>query len=208
VTLRRSIFLSDANAFVASNRALLSILDDLGRVFPDQTRPPDGGVYAFADVPAILGKRGTDMAALRESGLRRVYIGMETGSQKIREMVLKSGKPEDLLRAVDVLKSGGFEVGIVVLLGIGGKEYSTLHVEETARIINNMALGMGDILYFSPFYPARGSEYATSPETRDLKPLGKEGLRRQFQEIKKQLFFKDENQAPMISVYDIREFMV
>ena len=69
----------------------------------------EGGVSTFGDVPAILGKSEESLAHLRQTGLRRVYVGMESGSDGIRALINKPGLKSDVMRALEKLKRPTFE---------------------------------------------------------------------------------------------------
>jgi hypothetical protein len=206
--LRRSIFLSDANALAVRTDLLKSITNEIYQKFPEQIEGPEGGIYTFADVPTILGKPPKELHELKNLGLRRVYIGLETGSDELRTKIAKPSTQSDAIQAAQRLKEAGLEVGIIVLLGVGGVELGPIHINQTANALNRMNLGKGDIIYFSPFTPQAKSAYVTSKDTAHLGPLTKDQIRQQFQSIKKRLHFPKNTGHPLTSVYDIREFVI
>ena len=197
--LRRSVFLCDANAMVMSARNLLTILKEVQHQFPHQSGL-DGGIYTFGDVPAILGKTQEDLSQFKKAGMRRVTIGMESGSDDIRHLIRKPRRQKDLISVVRALKEAQLEVGLIVLLGVGGVPLEEIHIQETVSAIKQMDLGRGDLVYFSPYYP--------SSEKVHYPPVTKEGIRNQYQAFLKGLGFSKEFLSPLTAVYDIREFVV
>lgn len=204
VRLRRSVFFSDANAFCVPTDQMLMVLKEAARLFPEQMEK-EGGGYTFGDVPAILGKSDDELKRLSEAGLRRVYVGVESGSDTVRTFIHKPGKSADVVRAARKLKDAGIEVGAIFLLGVGGAEYEKFHVRDSVSLIEKMKLDERDILFFSPFYPHPVSEYSGMALTKGITTLTKNQLRRQYAKIKEGILAK----TPMVKlgIYDIREFI-
>lgn len=172
--LRRSLFLADANALIMPQPRLLPLLDVLHRAFeimPDdlpsgQRRPwlaahPTGitGLYAFIDGLSAERKTVDDFRALRRLGLRRVYIGLESGHEPLLAWLHKPSPAAAMLDAVRRLKAAGVQVGVIVLTGVGGRRFDRGHIADTAAILDAMALAAGDLIYFSPFQPDPDAPY-------------------------------------------------
>ncbi len=190
LSLRRTIFLGDANALAAPTALLKDVLDDLMDYFPEQLK--DGGVFTFGDVPSILKKTSEELGELRDRGLRRVYVGLETGLDPLRRLVKKPGSQEQALQAIAHLKTAGINAGLVVLLGLGEKIYEEAHVKKTVETLAHARLDQGDVVFFSPFYG---------------NPAGfnKDDMRRQLEKFKTQL--ADQAAEATVGVYDVREFV-
>ena len=152
-------------------------------------------------------RRPATSAHLAERGLKRVYIGMESGNPDLLRLLKKPGRPEDVLQAVRAMKEGGVSVGIIVLLGAGGKQYASGHVKDTVRALNSMPLDLDDLMYFSELVEGEGMEYTRDAYALQLMPLTPAERIRQGEEIESQLRFGDKGGTPHISRYDIREFV-
>jgi len=187
IHLRKSVFLSDANVLALPSEKLGIVMKEIKRQFPDQTGP-DGGIFTFGDVPAILGKTETELKKLKGLGLKRVYTGLESGSNLIRQELNKPASQDEAISAVRRLKKAGIKAGIIVLLNDFGLKMNRDHTRETAKTLRNMNLSKGDFIYFSPF---KNSDF---PKVK------------QFQQIKKGIRFP--GNKPVLAVYDIREFVV
>ena len=94
-------------------------------------------------------KKTADYRDLKSLGLQKVYIGLESGHDPLLTFLNKPGSSQDVVRAVKEIKSGGVSVGIIVLLGAGGRLFAEKHVSDTIEVINQMDLDADDILYFS-----------------------------------------------------------
>lgn len=204
--LRNTIFLADANAFVMKAKDLEQVLLRLAHVFPSPLDMEPRRVSSFADVPAILAKTDHDLKKLKAVGLSRLYIGLESGSDVIRTAINKPGQSAEVVRAVKKLKSAGFDVGLIVMLGLGGKEAEEDHVQGTINTLAQLPLLSSDIVFFSPYYPDQNSPYARVAAERGWHALGKEALRKQVQLIKSKLALAWP-EKPRWGVYDIREFV-
>ncbi len=217
--LRRSIFLADANALVVSHRRLLGFFDALNDVF--QIAPahltrsertawrqdhPEGmdGIYSFMDAFTGDGIPTEEMAQFAERGLRRVYIGMESGHIPLLSFLEKPSMPEDVFQAVSRTRAAGVGVGLIVMTGVGGTLYSDGHIADTIAILNRLPLGPGDLVYLSPFRQDSDSPYARLAHRMGLQPLSEEEGAAQAEAIRSGLRLSP---GVQVSVYDLEEFI-
>ncbi|RMF33280.1 MAG: radical SAM protein [Chloroflexi bacterium] len=215
--LRRTIFLADANALVIPQPRLVELFQIVGEMLPLVGSRGRGslprslashrfqGIYAFLDGFSGRKKRPQDYARLAAMGLRRVYIGLESGHDPLLSWLRKPGSAEDALEAVHHIKAGGVAVSVIVMLGVGGQRFSRGHVEDTIRIVNAMGLGPGDILYFSEFVDHPTLPYHRLAQEAGIVPLTEEEVEAQRAAMVAGLRFTDGR--PRISPYDIREFV-
>jgi len=222
MALRRSIFLADANALVVPQRPLLALLDAVHEAFPIapadlasgdlvawRAAHPGGfaGLYSFID--AFTGRRKTpdDFIALRARGLRRVYIGLESGDDALLDFLGKAGSAADAVQVVATLQAARVAVGVIVLLGVGGERYAAQHIAHTIEAVNAMRLGSGDIVYFSQFVDWPGSAYAQRAAAAGIVPLSGEQVRAQRAAMQAGFVFPDPAHPPKLALYDIRRFV-
>lgn len=202
ISLRRSIFLGDANALVIPQSKLLPLLDIIPRIFDMDTM---NGLFAFLDGFSGEKKSPADYAELRRRHVRRVYVGLESGSAPLLRFLNKPGTPDDALQAVRAMKAGGLAVGVIVLIGAGGQRYAAEHVRDTIGILNAMQLTMDDLIYFSDLITTDDMVYARhAAEVGELTP---EQRREQQAMIEAELTFSAAGGTPHMSRYDIREFI-
>ncbi len=222
IYLRQGIFLGDANALVVPMKHLVPLMEIANDVFPRAWgsigRPSHradggmtthqgawGGIYAFLDGFSGEKKTPNDYARLAALGLKRVYIGMESGHAPLLRFLHKPGEPEDVLHTVKAMKAGGVAVGIIVLIGAGGRFYADAHVRDTIALINAMPLDSHDIIYFSELVVTDDMPYARDAANAQLHPLTHEECLAQENAIRAGLRFAASK--PRISRYDIREFV-
>jgi radical SAM superfamily enzyme YgiQ (UPF0313 family) len=204
LSLRRTIFVGDANALVAPMPLFMSLVDVIHEVYDVERL---GGLYAFLDGFSGERKTAADYRALAARGLKRVYIGMESGNEPLLKFLCKPSKSAEVIRAVQAMKAGGVAVGIIILLGAGGHQYAEGHVHDTIKAINAMSLGMDDIVYFSELFVDEGMPYSQAAYQAQLKPLTPQERAAQGEAIERGLRFSVEGGTPRISRYDIREFV-
>jgi len=127
------VFLADGDALVLSTRRLLKILDMLRTTFPYLER-----VGSYATAQNILNKSDSDLATLRNEGLKIIYIGLESGSDKVLTKTNKGVTADEMIQAVKKAKKAGLLVSIIGILGIGGAILSAPHARETGRVVSQM----------------------------------------------------------------------
>jgi len=204
LSLRRTIFLGDANALVIPMPRLLTMLDIINDEFDIEQM---GGIYAFLDGFSGEKKNAQDYARLAAKGVKRIYIGMESGSRELLSFLKKPGHPEDVIHSVQAIKEGGIAVGVIILLGAGGSFYAPIHTRETIEALNQMNLGLDDLIYFSELIENEGMQYTQDAYQQDLNPLTARERIAQGNEIEAGLTFTEASGVPHISRYDIREFV-
>ena len=156
ISLRRTIFLGDANALVTPIARLIPMLEVTNTQFDVERM---GGIYAFLDGFSGEKKSIEDYRNLRNLGMKRIYIGLESGNEDLLKFLKKPGTPYDVLQAVKSIKAGGLSVGIILLLGAGGKKYMKNHVRDSIHLINQMDLDLDDLIYFSELVESEGLDY-------------------------------------------------
>ena len=222
LSLRTTVFLADANALVIPQERLLRLFDIVNAELPIvPARLSNGerkawsaahptalrGVYSFVDAFTIRHKSVEDYHELAERNLRRAYIGLESGDDNLLRFLHKGNTAEDARQAVATIKAGGVDVGVILMLGVGGRRFYDAHVRHSIDVVNAMRLGERDILYFSPFFDYPGSEYARLAAELGIEPLTGQEMDAQMAAIRAGLRFADAQRRPKIAIYDIREFI-
>ncbi|MFH1416034.1 MAG: radical SAM protein [Elusimicrobiota bacterium] len=129
----RRVFLLDGDALAVPNRRLIPVLKKLGESFTGITR-----ISSYVNGYNITNRSDTEIEELYTDKLRLVYIGLESGSQKILDICRKRSGVKEMTDAVIRMKRAGIKSSVIVLLGLGGKEHSEEHVYETVKALNRM----------------------------------------------------------------------
>ncbi len=82
-------------------------------------------------------KKGlADLVKLRESGLSRIHVGLESGDDEVLRRIKKGTNAAEQIEVGLWVREAGIELSEYIILGIGGKERSQIHALETARVLN------------------------------------------------------------------------
>jgi hypothetical protein len=197
----RGIFLGAANALAAPMARLRSFFECLREEFGD-TR---AGVFAFVDGFTGASKTVDDYRELKALGLRRVYIGLESGHDPLLAFVRKPGTAADAVETAVAIKAAGLELGVIVMIGLGGERFADPHARDTAAALNAIGLGEGDLLYFSDLVEVPGTIYPILAAQEKIGTLPPGQRRAQERAIRDLL--RVQGTAPKMAVYDVREFV-
>lgn len=129
----RSIFLQDANSLVMPPDALIGILRHLRERFPWVER-----ITSYARSHTIARISDAHLKTMREAGLNRIHIGMESGSDRVLERVRKGSDQATQIRAGRKVKRAGMSLSEYVMPGLGGRDLSEAHARETAEALNRI----------------------------------------------------------------------
>lgn len=129
----KSIFIQDANSLIIKPSDIIEILKHLNNCFPGVER-----VTSYARSHTVARISDVELSAIRAAGLNRIHIGLESGSDKVLEMVKKGVSKETQIKAGQKAKKAGFELSEYVMPGLGGIKLSTDHALETADALNKI----------------------------------------------------------------------
>jgi coproporphyrinogen III oxidase-like Fe-S oxidoreductase len=129
----RTIFIGDSNSLVIRAEVFGEVLHTLYASFPHLERVTS---YARA---ATLAKKGlAELQQLRQAGLTRLHVGLETGDAETLGFIKKGATPEEMIAAGRKAKEAGFELSLYILLGIGGSKRWQEHADGTAAVLNRV----------------------------------------------------------------------
>jgi hypothetical protein len=182
----KAVFLAGSDALLRPLDELNACLEVIAGLLPSHTDPETPRpVHSFLDqFPADLPDR-SDLRRLRELGLTRVTLGVESGSHAVRRSYGTHWSDDDLRAVTAKLRGAGVGVGLIVLVGSGGVKHASEHLEATASLVNSLELGPADLVslldaneLFEPnqhrgFEPLRGPYWVTQFEALKsaLEPL-------------------------------------
>jgi radical SAM superfamily enzyme YgiQ (UPF0313 family) len=93
-------------------------------------------------------------ATLKELGCMRVWIGSESGSQRILNAMERGVTVEQVQRAVGLCKANGIETGMFLMWGYDGEDLSD--VEAT---VDHLKQCRPDVFFTTVSYPIKGTPY-------------------------------------------------
>ncbi len=126
-----SIFLQDANSLIMKPDDLVEILERIKHCFPMATR-----ITSYARSHTMTRISDVNMKRIADAGLNRIHIGMESGSDRVLQMVKKGATKAMHIKAGLKVKKAGMELSEYVMPGLGGIDLSVEHALETAEALN------------------------------------------------------------------------
>jgi len=202
LALRRSVFLGDANALCLAHDRLLPLVEIVASRFPGLP------LYSFLDAWTGARRPADEWRAYAALGLKRVYVGLETGDPSFLAWLEKPGSPQEAVDLVGALHEAGIAAGVIVLLGAGGERFAGTHATRTAEALSAMRLGSADVVYFSEYVDDPSLAYGRrAAGAADLQPLPAARRAEQRRAIRQALRPRNPAHPPRTATYDIREFV-
>jgi Radical SAM superfamily len=130
----KRIFLADGDALNLNTKILIKILEYIYKKFPMIER-----VSSYAMPKNLLQKSDEDLKALRNAGLKMFYVGIESGNNIILRKVTKGATYKTIVEACTKANKNDFILSCMIILGLGGEKYTLKHIEDTAKIINEVS---------------------------------------------------------------------
>jgi radical SAM superfamily enzyme YgiQ (UPF0313 family) len=130
-TAVRTLFFPAGNTIAMPTETLAAICRLARKRFPRLERIT---VYGSSRYIAEKGPRA--LAVLREAGLNRIHVGMESGDDEVLKRVKKGTTASEQIRTGRWVKEAGMELSEYVVLGLGGRERTEQHALATAGVLN------------------------------------------------------------------------
>lgn len=127
----KKIFLMDGDALVLSFEKLVYILDLIKEVFPNVKQ-----VSSYATFNDVNNKTVEELKVLYDKGLTLLYLGLESGSDKVLTNIKKNLDSKTVIEASNKLRKTNFKTSVMILAGLGGQELFNEHIIETAKVVN------------------------------------------------------------------------
>jgi anaerobic magnesium-protoporphyrin IX monomethyl ester cyclase len=105
-------------------------------------------------------------ALLRELGCYRIWIGSESGSQKILDAMQRGVKVEQVRKACALAQAHGMQVGMFLMWGYEGEE-----LEDIAATVEHVKATLPDIFFTTVSYPIKGTGYFEKVRERVRSPI-------------------------------------
>lgn len=126
-------FLQDADNMIMKTEDLVEILAFLREKFPELTR-----VTTYARSRSTSRKSVSELKEIKEAGLDRIHIGLESGSDRVLKFIKKG---VDAARHIDAGRKvieAGLSLSEYIMPGLGGDAMWQEHARETARVLNRI----------------------------------------------------------------------
>lgn len=167
-----TVFLQDANSLMLSTESLISILNHIRKTFPQVER-----VTSYARANTLQGKTVDEFIRLKEAGLARLHVGMESGSDRVLKLVDKGARADQIIEGGKRVVEAGLSLCLYVMPGIGGIELSDENALETARVINAINPAF---VRFRSLYARHGTPLAEMVEAGKFNPPDEDRMVREI----------------------------
>ena len=145
----RTAFLQDGNSLIMKTEKLVEILKYLRKRFPTIER-----VTTYARAKTIKKKSQAELAAIRDAGLDRLHVGLESGDDEVLEKIKKGVTGDEHIAAGIKALEAGFQLSEYWMPGVAGRDLSEQHARNTARVLSAVN---PHYIRSRPFFPFPGS---------------------------------------------------
>jgi hypothetical protein len=164
----RTAFLQDADTPIMRTPELLEVLSYLKQSFPSLER-----VTSYARAKTLARKSGEELKRLREAGLSRLHVGLESGADEVLAYMEKGVTAEEHIRGGRQVVAVGISLSEYVMPGLGGRRWSEKHALESARVLNEIA---PDFIRLRSLIAHRGCLLNEQIESGDFEPLDEDEM--------------------------------
>jgi len=126
-----SAFLQDANSPVMKPGEMIRVLRHLKEKFPHIER-----ITTYARSATVARLTQQELEDMRDAGLTRVHIGLESGCDEVLTLVRKGTTQKQQIEGGQKVVAAGLELSEYIMPGLGGKKLSIEHARETAAALS------------------------------------------------------------------------
>ncbi len=130
---QKTLFLADGNGLAIPQTELQNLLELIKERLQNVRR-----VSLYANSNDILKRSAEELIALKDLGLGRIYMGLESGHDLVLRNICKDADSKKMIQAGRRVREAGIFLSVTVLLGIGGTDLSQEHAQATADVLNLM----------------------------------------------------------------------
>lgn len=165
---QNKVFLADGDVLILPQKRLVPLLEKIRLRLPWVNR-----ISLYANARSIMAKSPAELAELKQLGLDRVYMGVESGSDTVLAAIRKGTDSAGMIRAGCRVRDAGLFLSVTVLLGIGGEAGSMEHAIATGRVVsdsgaNQIAALTIILLPNTPLYLAEKAKLFKIPDRNGL----------------------------------------
>lgn len=158
-----NVFLQDANSLILKTADLLKVLNFLKEKFPGIKR-----ITSYCRSHTAARKTISEFEQLKQAGLSRIHIGMESGCDEVLSMINKGVTAADHIKAGLNIRGAGIELSEYVMPGLGGEKWTQKHALDTAHVINAIN---PDFVRLRTLHVVPGTQMDEMMKSGEFKPL-------------------------------------
>ena len=127
----KTAFLQDANSMIMRSHEFVAVLKHIRETLPSLMR-----VTTYARSKTLAQKKPHELREIREAGLDRLHIGLETGDDELLARVHKGVTSAEQIEGGCKAIAAGFQVSEYWMPDLGGRDHRKQHAENTARVLS------------------------------------------------------------------------
>lgn len=170
-----NVFIQDADSLIMKTDDLAAILNRLKTAFPAVRR-----ITTYCRSKTAVHKSPEELTRLREAGLTRIHVGMESGCDEVLKLMRKGVTAAEHIAGGQKIKAAGFSLCQYVMPGLGGKRWTREHARETARVINAVN---PDYVRLRTLHVSPGTPLMDMLASGEFVPLSDEEVLREIQAL-------------------------
>ncbi len=130
---QKRVFIGDGDALIIPTDRLAEIFSSIRENLTWVNR-----ISLYGNAKSILRKDKEELIRLKELGLDRIYMGLESGHNPTLKNIRKGVSAEQMIEAAGKVRDAGLFLSVTVLLGIAGIVDSKIHASESGRVLTEM----------------------------------------------------------------------
>jgi len=129
----KTAFLQDADSMIMRPHEFIEVLKHLRGTLKTLTR-----VTSYTRSKTLSQRKPEDLKAIREAGLDRLHVGLETGDDELLKIIRKGVTGSEQIEGGKKAMAAGFQLSEYWMPDLGGRERWQQHAENTARVLNEI----------------------------------------------------------------------
>ena len=170
-----TIFLQDADSLVMKTDDVAEILHYIRHVFPSVRR-----ITTYCRSHTAARKTIEELKILKDAGLERIHVGLESGSDTVLKIIRKGASAEEHITAGTNIMAAGLSLSEYIIPGLGGTIHSRQHARETARVINAIN---PDFVRLRTLHVVDGTPLIDMMQSGEFQPPGDEDIVKEIREF-------------------------
>jgi radical SAM superfamily enzyme YgiQ (UPF0313 family) len=126
----KTAFLQDADSMIMRPHEIVEVLKHLRGTLKTLTR-----VTSYTRSKTLAQRKLEELKAVREAGLDRLHVGLETGDDELLGVVRKGVTSAEQIDGGKKALVAGFQLSEYWMPGLGGRERWRQHAENTSRVL-------------------------------------------------------------------------
>ena len=170
-----SVFIQDANSIIMKTDDLIQVISFIKEIFPSVKR-----ITSCCRSKTATRKSVDELIMLKEAGLSRIHIGMESGYDPLLKFIQKGITAAEHVEGGRRIMQAGISLCEYVMPGLGGDRWSNEHAEGTANVINQIN---PDFVRLRSLHVVPGTDLFDIMQKGDFKPIGDEDMLREIRKL-------------------------